>query len=169
MKFLSVLTVGLRTVAMIALVAMMLVTTLDISMRLAINQLVLGSVEVVQLTIVVVVFCAIPETFLRSQHITVDAIDQLVSPLGKRVLRFVGSLLTLFLLSIMAVRMVPIALDTLVVGDLTTDLQISLFWYWLPILVGTAAAALAMILVTVERFAEIHAPDEQAEAERSAY
>jgi hypothetical protein len=45
--------------------------------------------------------------------------------------------------------MVPPALDTLEIGDRTSDLQISLFWYWLPLVVGGAASALVMVLVVL--------------------
>jgi TRAP-type C4-dicarboxylate transport system permease small subunit len=148
----------LRSIAMGALIVMMLVTVIDISMRLALNELVLGSVEIVEWMIVAVVFLGLPETFLRSEHITVDAIDQFVSPRAARVLRFAGSLLTLLLLVVMAGRMVPIALDTLVIGDLTTDLQKSLFWYWLPILIGGFASVVAMVLVVIKDFVAIDSP-----------
>lgn len=152
------LTTFLRALAMCALVVMMLVTVVDITMRLTINQLVLGSVEIVQLCIVAVVFLALPETYLRSQHITVDAIDQFLSERSRRVLRFTGSLATLLLLGVMAWRMVPFAIDTLVIGDLSTDLQISLFWYWLPIVVGSISAVLTMLFVVVREFREIDGP-----------
>jgi TRAP-type C4-dicarboxylate transport system permease small subunit len=137
----------LRWGAMFALVAMMLVTAVDISMRNALNQLVHGSVELVQLTIVLVVFLALPETFLRNEQITVDAIDQFISARWVSILRATGALLTLVLLTTMVVWMVPQAIDTLVIGDLTTDLQISLFWFWLPILIGGCASILTMLIV----------------------
>jgi TRAP-type C4-dicarboxylate transport system permease small subunit len=149
----------LRMAGMVALTVMMLVTVIDITMRLSINRLVLGSVEIVQLMIVAVVFLAVPETFLHSQHITVDAIDQLVSARKRRVLRFLGSSLTLLLLVAMIWRMVPIAIDTLVIGDLTTDLQISLFWYWMPILLGTVASVASMLLVVARDFRAIDKPE----------
>lgn len=149
MPLLATATRVIRMIAMAALVLMMLVTVVDISMRITMNRLVLGSVEIVELMIVSVVFLALPETFLRGQHITVDAIDQFLSAKMRRVFEFAGALLTLLLLAAMAVRMVPIALDTITIGDLTTDLQVSLFWYWLPMLVGSILAVLAMLFVSV--------------------
>ena len=139
----------LRWGAMVALGGMMIVTALDISMRNTLNQLVPGSVELVELTIVLVVFLALPETFLRREQITVDAIDQFVSPRWAAILRAAAALSTLALLATMVARMFPQAIDTLVIGDLTTDLQISLFWYWLPILVGGCASILSMLAVSI--------------------
>ena len=141
---------ALRWLAMAALVAMMGVTVLDIAMRNVLNQLVLGSIELVQLTIVLVVFLALPETFLRKEQITVDAIDQFVSPRVAALLRALAALATVCLMLVMLARMVPLATDTRVTGDLTTDLQISLFWFWLPILVGIGASVLTMLVVSFD-------------------
>jgi TRAP-type C4-dicarboxylate transport system permease small subunit len=139
----------LRYAAMFALIVMMGVTALDIGMRLTINQLVLGSVEIVQLMLVTVVFLALPETFLRDEHITVDALDQVASPRGLRIARICAALATLALVAVMAWRMVLPALDTLSIGDLTSDLQFSLFWYWLPMLIGGLAAVVTLIVVAL--------------------
>ena len=138
---------ALRWAAMGGLIAMMAITAVDIAMRNVLNQLVNGSVELVSLTIVLVVFLALPETLLRDEQITVDAIDQFASPRWVAVLRASGALVMLGLFVTMIVRMVSQAADTLVIGDLTTDLKISLFWFWLPILVGTGASVLAILVV----------------------
>lgn len=149
MRLVPVIARWLKLAAMLALLAMMLVTILDVGLRVAINELVLGSVELVELLLVMVVFLALPETFLRDEHITVDALDQVVSVGGLRVARIAGALASLALVAVMAWRMVPPALDTLAMGDLTGDLQISLFWYWLPMLVGAVAAVAALIVVVL--------------------
>lgn len=135
----------LRVLAMCALVVMMFVTIVDVSMRLAINELVLGSVEVVQLTLVAVVFFAIPETFLRGEHIAVDLVDQALSASALARVRFAADVVTTVFLCVLAWRMVLPALDTLEIGDRSSDLLISLFWYWLPIVVGGVAAAATML------------------------
>lgn len=139
----------LRYAAMLALVVMVGVTALDIGMRLALNELVLGSVEIVQLTLVMVVFLALPETFVRDEHITVDALDQVASPRGLRIARICAALATLALVAVMVWRMVLPALDTLTIGDLTSDLQFSLFWYWLPMLIGGLVAVAAIVVVAL--------------------
>jgi TRAP-type C4-dicarboxylate transport system permease small subunit len=145
----------LRRAAMLALVVMMFVTTADIGMRLVINRLILGSVEIVQLAIVAVVFLALPETLLRREQIVVDAIDHVLSERGRQFLRFLGSLVSFVLLCALFVYAIPQATDTLRIGDLSTDLQISLFWYWLPIIVGGGASVLATGVIAVEDYAAL--------------
>jgi TRAP-type C4-dicarboxylate transport system permease small subunit len=140
---------GLRVAAVWSLAAMMLITIVDVTMRNTINELVLGGVELVQLTLVISVFLALPETFLRDEHITIDLIDQFAPVRVIKVLRCIGALLTLLLLAVIAWRMLLPALDTIGVGDRTSDLQIPLIWYWLPLLLGGATSVLAMVVVVI--------------------
>jgi len=149
MKPLEQLVRVLRVVAVLALAAMMLITIVDVTMRNTINELVLGGVELVQLTLVLSVFLALPETFLRDEHITIDLIDQLVPARVVRVLRRIGALLTLLLLAVIAWRMFLPALDTIGIGDRTSDLQIPLIWYWLPLLIGGVTSVLVMAFVVI--------------------
>jgi len=155
----------MRRAAMLALAAMMLVTAIDIGMRLAINRLVLGSVEIVQLAIVASVFLALPETLLRREQITVDAIDHVLSERGRRIARLFGSAASSILLAAMLVFAIPQAIDTLRIGDLSTDLQFSLFWYWLPILVGTAASVVTSAAVVAEDWRALRFLDSGARAQ----
>jgi TRAP-type transport system small permease protein len=137
----------LRWFAILALVAMMLITIVDVALRVTIGELLLGSVELVELALVAVVFLALPETLLRDSQIVVDAIDLAVAPRMLRLVRAVASLVTLLLVGVVAWRMVLPALDTLEIGDRTSDLQVSLFWYWLPMIVGGVAATAAAAYV----------------------
>ena len=141
-----------RIAAMACLVLMMLVTILDVTMRTLLNELLLGSVELVQFTLVAVVFLAFPETFLRDQHITVDVLDQTVSPSLLKRLRMLAAIATLILIAVMAWRTISPALDTIAIGDLTSDLQMSLFWYWLPVVIGSIAAAVTVLVVLLRDF-----------------
>ncbi len=140
MRFIEQLARYLRIAAAVALAGMMAVTVVDVTMRNTINELVLGGVELVQLALVLTVFLALPETFLRNEHVTIDAIDLLVSPRIVKILRCIGACLTLLLLVFLAWRMILPAVDTVTMGDLTSDLGIPLIWYWLPLLIGGLAS-----------------------------
>jgi len=145
----------LRVLAVAALAAMMLVTIVDVGLRNTVNELVLGGVELVQLALVAVVFLALPDTILRNEQITIDVIDRKVGARGVRALKAAAAALTLVLLALLFWRMVPAALDTLVIGDLTSDLGIPFIWYWLPLLIGGAAALLAQLAITVRELAAL--------------
>ncbi|HLF10414.1 MAG TPA: TRAP transporter small permease [Gammaproteobacteria bacterium] len=149
MKPLEQLVRFLRVAAVLSLAAMTLITIVDVTMRNTINELVLGGVELVQLTLVLSVFLALPDTFLRNEHITIDLIDQFAPPRVVTVLRCIGALLTFVLLAVIAWRMFLPALDTIDIGDRTSDLQIPLIWYWLPLLIGAVTSVLAQGLVVI--------------------
>jgi len=149
MKPLEQLVRFLRVAAVLSLAAMTLITIVDVTMRNTINELVLGGVELVQLTLVLSVFLALPDTFLRNEHITIDLIDQFAPPRVVAVLRCIGALLTFVLLAVIAWRMFLPALDTIDIGDRTSDLQIPLIWYWLPLLIGAVTSVLAQGLVVI--------------------
>jgi TRAP-type transport system small permease protein len=153
MRRLTALAGALRTASMVALAAMMLVTVVDVTLRNTINQLVPGGVELVQLALVALVFLALPETVLRGEHITIDAIDRAVSPGVLRGLRLAAAVLTLLLLLALTWRTLLPALDTIRFGDTTSDLGIPFIWYWLPIVVGAATAALVQVVRVARAFA----------------
>jgi len=133
----------------LALFCMMLVTLADVVLRQTVNLPVFGNVELVQLALVMVVYLALPETFLRGEHVTVDVIDLAVRPRVRSVLRSVAAALTLVFLIAMGWRMVAPALDTLDFGDSTMDLRLPLIWYWAPMILGVACGAAGMALVLV--------------------
>ena len=133
--------------AAVALFGMMLVTLADIVLRQTVNLPVFGNVELVQLALVAVVYLALPETFLRSEHVTVDVIDLAISPRARAALRTAAAALTLAFLVAMGWRMVSPALDTLEFGDSTMDLGLPLIWYWAPMILGVSCGAAGMCLV----------------------
>jgi TRAP-type C4-dicarboxylate transport system permease small subunit len=137
----------LRIAAVAALAAMVAITIVDVTMRNTINELVLGGVELVQLTLVLTVFLALPDTYLRNEHITIDLVDHFARPQTVVWLKRAAALLTLVFLAVLAWRMTVAAWDTLALGDRTSDLQIRLIWYWLPLLIGTAVSVLVSVFV----------------------
>ncbi len=141
--------------AALALVFMMLVTLADVVLRQTVNLPVFGNVELVQLALVAVVYLALPETFLRGEHVTVDVIDLAISPRARAALRTGAAALTLIFLVAMGWRMVAPALDTLDFGDSTMDLGLPLIWYWAPMILGVACGAAAMCIVLLREASRI--------------
>jgi TRAP-type transport system small permease protein len=140
----------LRGIAIVALLAMMLIVMLDIGLRETMNRLLPGSIELVQLMLVISVFLALPDTFLRDEQITIDVLDRTLGPRVLARLRTAALIVTLALLALMSWRMIPPALDTLAFGDRMSDLGIHFIWYWLPILAGSVVAT-AMVAVRLVR------------------
>ena len=60
-----------------------------------------------------------------------------------------GALLSLLVLSVMAWQMVPLARAMHEFGDVTSDLSIPKIYYWIPVLLGVGASALATLVFIV--------------------
>ncbi|MEQ9814194.1 MAG: TRAP transporter small permease [Azospirillaceae bacterium] len=133
--------------ACVFLVAMMGIMVLDVLLRLIWNAPLFGKVEIVKFLLVLTVYFAMAETFLKDEQVTVDVIDQVVPVPVVGFLRLVAAILSFALLALITWRGVQPALDTLDFGDATMDLRISLIWYWVPIIFGMGLAALAMLAV----------------------
>jgi TRAP-type C4-dicarboxylate transport system permease small subunit len=133
----------LRIAAMAALALAVLITIADAALRDTLNVLVPGGAELLQLGLVTSVFLALPDTYLRDDHVTSELVDHYARPRTVLWLKRAAALLTAIFLALVAWRMAIAAMETLELGDRTSDLQIRLAWYWLPLLVGAAAAVVA--------------------------
>lgn len=128
------------------LAAMMLLTVADVLLRSLFNYPIHGTFELVELGLACTVFLALPAVFLRDENLVVDAIDAMVKPAIVRVLDLAAACLSLALLVTMLFQMVPLARDMYELGDVTADLSIPKLYYWIPVLAGVAASALASLV-----------------------
>jgi TRAP-type C4-dicarboxylate transport system permease small subunit len=130
------------------LVFMMLYTTAAVAMREFFNAPILGVVDVMEFSLVVCIFVALPGTFLRDENVTVDVIDQLVGPRVRAVLRFIGLILTIVFLAAVLIHMEEPFRDKLQSGEHTMTLEFQRFYHWIPIIFGFACSILASLWVT---------------------
>jgi TRAP-type C4-dicarboxylate transport system permease small subunit len=89
---------------------------------------------------------ALPAVFLRDEHLVVDVVDYLLRPSVVRLLDLLGALVSLGVLVTMAWQMAPLARAMHEFGDVTADLSIPKLWYWVPVLFGIGASALATLV-----------------------
>lgn len=134
-------------VASIFVAAMMLLTVADVVLRAATNTPIRGALEIIELLLAASFFLALPAVFLREENIVVDLIDP-IAPRSVPLLKRIALAISVFLLVIMATQGWLAAKDTLVFGDVTSDLSLPKILYWIPVLAGlilSAVAALAML------------------------
>jgi TRAP-type C4-dicarboxylate transport system permease small subunit len=125
---------------------MMLLTVADVALRSFFNYPIRGVLELVELGLACTVFVALPAVFLRDEHLVVDVVDHLVRPSVVRWLDLAGAVLSLGVLVLMAWQMVPLARTMQEFGDVTSDLSIPKIYYWIPVLLGVVASALATLV-----------------------
>lgn len=141
--------------AAVFLVAMMLVTVTDVGLRWLANYPVFGSFDLVELFLVASIFLAIPETFLRDEHVVVDVVDRVAGPRTVAVLRALAAGLALAFLALMLAHMVRPARDSIAFHDVTLDLEIPKIVHWTLILAGTGCAVLCVAAVFVRDLAGV--------------
>jgi len=134
------------SLAAVFLAAMVLLTVADIALRAIFSYPIQGMLELIELGLACTIFLALPAVFLRDEHLVVDVIDHLVRPGVVRLLDLVGALVSLGVLVVMAWQMLPLARTMHEFGDVTSDLSIPKIWYWIPVLVGVIASALATLV-----------------------
>jgi len=137
------------TLAAVFLAAMMLLTVADVVLRAFFNYPIQGMLELIELGLACTIFLALPAVFLRDEHLVVDVIDHLTRPSVVRILDLIGALTSLGVLVVMAWQMVPLARAMHEFGDVTSDLSIPRIWYWVPVLLGVVASAVATLVFIV--------------------
>lgn len=124
----------------------MLLTVADVALRALVNRPIQGTFDLIQLGLACTIYLALPAVFLRDEHLVVDVIDHFAGPRAVRVLDWIGVAVSLGVLVLMLWQMVPLARDMQEFGDVTADLSIPKIVYWIPVLVGVGASALAALV-----------------------
>lgn len=139
--------------AAVALAGMMMLTVVDVSLRAFFNLPVRGTLEIIELLLAATFFLALPASFLRDEHIVVDVIDPVA---GRRVtlLKRLAEVLAIVIIAIMAWQGWKAAKDTLVFGDVTSDLELPRIWYWIPVLAGLIGSGIAAAAMAIRPDAE---------------
>jgi TRAP-type C4-dicarboxylate transport system permease small subunit len=134
-------------VAVTALVFMMLLTTTAVLARALFKIEVFGVVDMMEMALAVCIFVALPGVFLRDEHITIGLVDSLRSERLTFALRLIGLALSLGFVVVTLVEIVPPALDKYRYGEGTMTLQLPRWWQAIPIAVGFACSAVAIVAV----------------------
>ena len=145
----------LTRVAAVFLLAMVAINIVDVGLRSSINAPIFGTYEIVELMLAAVAFLAIPEAFLRGEHITIELIDQVISKRASEWLSLFGTLVAVVFTALLAYHMVQPALDYIQLNEVTVDLQIPLIWKAVLILLGIAASVVTVVLVFVRELLEV--------------
>ena len=122
------------------LAAMVLLTTADVVLRSVFAYPIRGMLELIELGLACTIFVALPAVFLREEHLAVDVLKR------SRFFDRAGAVVSLVVLAFMGWMMLPNARNMMEFGDVTSDLSIPRLWYWVPVLFGVLASALAVLL-----------------------
>jgi TRAP-type C4-dicarboxylate transport system permease small subunit len=134
--------------AALFLLAMMLLTVADVTLRAAFNTPIRGVYELVELLLACTFFVALPAAFLRADNIQVNVLDNL-APRSVPALERVAAAIAVVVLAVMAWQGFLAARDSLEFHDVTADLGLSRVYHWTAVLVGITGALAAALLAVV--------------------
>lgn len=145
----------LSAVAGVFLVAVMAITVTDVVAR-AIDPAwrILGVFDLVEFALAWMVYVSIALAFLTRSQIAVDLVDTLRSMPLRVALRGLAVALSLGALILTGLQTITPALDALDWGEVTLDLGLPKFWYWIAVWFGLGASVLAILLSAPDEFRE---------------
>ncbi|NYT63315.1 TRAP transporter small permease [Alcaligenaceae bacterium] len=146
----SVIVGMLKAISIIGLCGMSLLTVVDATGRYLFNHPITGSVELVELLMVTVIFTSIPLMTRARGHIVVDSFSHFFSVRMQRLQDQVAGVISLIISSLLAWITLHKAQTTADYGDMTAMLNIPLapFVYFMALLLALDAIYHAANLVS---------------------
>lgn len=147
----GVLAWGLRLAASLLLLAMMIVTFIDVVGRYVFNAPLAGAYELTEVLLALVVFIGLPIVTFRREHVTVDLVTSRLPSVLRRGLAVFAGVVMLLVLAVLAWRLGLLAIDFTEYGDTTVNLKIPLGPVAAAMAVLAAVSALAALLALFRR------------------
>ena len=145
----------LTRVAAVFLLAMMALNVVDVGLRSGFNAPIFGTYEIIEFLLAAVAFLAIPEVFLRDQHITIELIDQVIPAGAVRWLKLIGTFVALVFVAMLTWHMSQPAREFIEFNDVTIDLHLPLIWKASLVLLGFGCAAIAVLVMFLREVSSV--------------
>lgn len=139
----------LLLISVAAILFMMMTTVVDVFMRYVFNSPVRGAYDIVEICLLVSVYFALPVVIVEAQSITIDLIDDAVSPVVLHGLKAFASLATVGILVFMVWAMVRPAHEAFQFGDVKLELNMPVWIIWAMALLGLVNSVLAAMVCLV--------------------
>ena len=137
--------VASSAVAVIALAALAVITVVDVGGRYFFNKPLLGTVEMSEFLMVILSFGALALAELRDSHITVDFFVTALPERMRALLDAVAALLGILFWSFVAWRAAVHAHRIWIAGEVSANLVVPTWPFYLAVTVGCGLLALALI------------------------
>jgi TRAP-type transport system small permease protein len=139
------LSIGFAYLGAFAIAFMMIVTVADVFGRLLFGRSIDGAYDLVQLTLVVAVYSAMPEAFRQGAQITVDLVDRLAGPRLTRGLSIAALTLSLAAVGFLTILSIQGLFEAARFGDVTADLGLAKTWHWIGVFGGLSTSCLTIL------------------------
>ncbi|MDH3760578.1 MAG: TRAP transporter small permease [Gammaproteobacteria bacterium] len=141
----------LHGVGAVTLLALMLITCVDVFGRYLFNNPLTGSTELTEIAVGIVIFSVLPVVSWRNDHVVVDILDHFFSRRIHMIRTIVINLLISVALVFLGQRIYVLGQRSLSYGEVTEYLEIPLGWMMIYIAVMCWITALAVVTLGVVR------------------
>jgi TRAP-type C4-dicarboxylate transport system permease small subunit len=138
------LTLAMAAVGGLGVVAMMLVTCLDVIGR-AFGHPLTGAFDLVRAAAVLSIAGALPLTTAVKGHVSIEFLYHKLGRLGRRGVQALVGLMTMAMFGLLAWKCVELGLDYRRAGEVTSTLQIPVFW--MPWVIAASCAVTVAVLL----------------------
>lgn len=135
----------------VTLLALMLITCVDVFGRYLFNNPLTGSTELTEIAVGIVIFSVLPVVSWRNDHVVVDILDHFFSRRIHMIRTIVINLLISVALVFLGQRIYVLGQRSLSYGEVTEYLEIPLGWMMIYIAVMCWITALAVVTLGVVR------------------
>ena len=131
---------------MLALIAMVIVSVVDVFLRRFFNAPLRGAAELAQVSLSVVVFGSLAYCAIQNAHVAVDVVTARFRQGTQRVLRVCTHFLSIVILGIISWQLFTYAAKMQEVGKMTVMLEISVYPFVFAAAIGTALLGLVFLV-----------------------
>lgn len=139
------------TLSGLALLALMLLVTISVVFRYVLNEPILGSQEITQIGMAVVVMLAMPFAAHTDQHIRVDVLDPFIGRSGRYIGDLASRFLSIVVLGFVVWKTWGKFLDAIEYDDVTNMLEIPLWIAYIAIVTGFSTYTLVLFVQLVDQ------------------
>jgi TRAP-type C4-dicarboxylate transport system permease small subunit len=140
----------LGVIVAVLLMAMMLITVLDVIGRYGLKQPLSGAYELIELMLAIVIFTALPLVCLREENITVTILIERFPARTRQIHAGVVSLLSACVLAVVAWRLYSHAAQLASYGEVTMFLRLPRGPIGYTMAVLSALGAIALVVVAID-------------------
>ena len=141
---------GTSRISFVGILIIIVITVLDVVLRLTINHTVYGVYNWVCYLMVPIAFFAIPLTTIKREHVGVTVLTDVFPKIIVKILRLLCLLVSLGLTIVFAWKNIDQAAVVNMIGSKPIQLPIKTFWFYYGISAGFILMAVVLVLLIIE-------------------
>jgi len=134
---------------------LMLLTCSDVILRYLFNKPILGSFELTEFIMAIVVSLSLAKCALQKGHVRVDLVVSRLSKRGQVIMNSIANITFLGLFALITWRIIPRTIQMIEVNQVTLILRIPVPPFVLTVAVGTAVLCIVQLKILLDEFHKV--------------